>query len=211
MVAQAKERGSRRLWLDPRLGIGIVLVVASVLGVGWVVAAADGGSSVYAATASISPGDRITESDLVEHDVRLGDSLGRYLDSDALPEEGLIATRAIGAGELVPRSSVGDSAGARVTSLVVSTGGELPRSVISGAVVELWAAEQVENGVFAAPTVLVSSATVVRLVEGDGIIADGAGTAVEVLIPRSRIARVLEAIANDDALSLVPSFLPAAR
>ncbi|CAN5116900.1 hypothetical protein BH09ACT3_BH09ACT3_14520 [soil metagenome] len=210
MVAQAKERGSRRLWLDPRLGIGIVLVVASVLGVGWVVAAADGGSPVYAAKASISPGDRISASDLIVHDVRLGDGLGRYLEPGALPQTGVIATRAIGAGELIPRSAVGDSAGARVTSLVISIAGTLPSSVASGAVVELWAAEQFENGVYAAPTVLVSSATVVRLVEGDGIIADDSAS-VELLIPRSRIARVLEAIANDDALSIVPSSLPVAR
>lgn len=210
MVAQAKERTPLSRWLDPRLGIGIVLVVASVLGVVWVVVAADGGTSIYVARSAVSAGERISTSDLMERDVRLGDARGRYLEVGALPAEGLIATRAIGAGELLPRSSVGDSAGARVTSLVVSPTGDLARSVASGAVVELWAAEQAENGVFAAPTVLVSSATVVRLVESDGIIATGSGASVELLIPRSRTARVLEAIANQDALSLVPSSLPLA-
>jgi len=209
MVAQTRERTSRSRWFDPRLGIGIVLVVASVLGVGWVVAAAGGGTTVYAARSALSAGERVDASDLVQREVRLGDALGRYLEPDALPEAGLVVTRAVGAGELVPRSSVGDSSGARLTSVVVSPTGRLARSVAPGSVVELWAAEQTGNGVFAPPTVLVPSATVIRLVEADGIIADG-GTAVEVSIPRSRTARVLAAVANGDALSLVPSSLPLA-
>jgi hypothetical protein len=210
MVAQTKERKPKSRWFDPRLGIGIVLVVASVVGVGWVVASADSGTLVYATKAALTAGERITPSDLVEREVRLGESVGRYLELGDLPKEGVIATRAIGPGELVARSSIGDSAGTRVASVVVSPTGDLAKSVIAGAVVELWTAEQVENGVFGAPTVLVSSATVVRLIEADGIIAGGGGSAVELLIPRSRTARVLEAIANEDAISLVPSSLPLA-
>lgn len=211
MVAQAKVRGRRGRWLDPRLVIGLVLVVTSVLGVGWVVSAADSGTTVYAADSALSAGERISAGDLVEHEVRLGASLGRYLEVGALPEDGAIVTRSIGAGELVPRSAVGDPAGSRVVSLVVSPTGDLARSVAPGAVVELWTAQRVEAGLFAPPTVLVPSATVVRLIEGDGIIAGRADTAVELLVPRTRTARVLEAVANEDALSLVPASLPLAR
>jgi hypothetical protein len=56
--------------------------------------------------------------------------------------------------------------------------------------------------------VLVSSATVVRVLEPDGLVAGRDGGSVEVLIERAKIARVLEAISNEDAISLVPVSLP---
>ena len=59
------------------------------------------------------------------------------------------------------------------------------------------------------PVVLVSGATVVRVLEEDTLIAGGGGgSTVEVLVPRTRVARLLQAIANDDALSVVPTGLP---
>ena len=37
---------------------------------------------------------------------------------------------------------------------------------------------------------------------------DDGSAAVEVLVPRAQVARVLEAVANDDSISVVPSSLP---
>jgi hypothetical protein len=53
--------------------------------------------------------------------------------------------------------------------------------------------------------VLVPSATVVRTIEGDGLVAAQDGTSVEVRVPTKKVAVVLEAVANADALSLVPA------
>jgi hypothetical protein len=59
--------------------------------------------------------------------------------------------------------------------------------------------------------VLVGSATVVRVLKESGIIADHRGGGVELLVPRDRIARVLEATAGGDAISLVPVSIPVRR
>jgi len=56
--------------------------------------------------------------------------------------------------------------------------------------------------------VIVSGATVVRLVESASMVTGGETTAVEVLVPTSRVARVLDAVANADAVSLVPAAIP---
>jgi hypothetical protein len=56
--------------------------------------------------------------------------------------------------------------------------------------------------------VIVPGAIVVRLVESDSIVAADQSTGIEVLVPKSKIARVLEALANDDAISVVPSSIP---
>ena len=207
-VAERKERTPRSFWFDPRFAIGIALVVASVLGVLAIVNSVDDTVLVYAAKAPLNVGDHVEQDDLVEQSVRLGTVTDKYLTSVEFPDEGLIVTRTIARGELVPASAVGSDAGIRVAAIVVTVNSQLQQSVGAGSVVDLWSARETENGVFGPPSVLVSSATVVRVIEEDGIIAGANAVSVEILVPRARTARILEAIANQDALSLVPVNLP---
>jgi hypothetical protein len=204
------ERTPRSFWFDPRFAIGIILVVASIAGVLVIVASADKTTTVYAARAVLSVGDRIGPDDLVQHSVRLGAITENYLSDGEVPADGLIVTRTVAQGELVPTSAVGMTAGERVASVVVTVNGQLPKSVVAGSVVDVWAAREGTAGVFGPPSVLVPSATVVQVVKADGIMAGAAAVSVELLVPRSRTARTLEALANSDALSLVPVGLPVA-
>jgi hypothetical protein len=194
----------RRFWFDPRFAIGIVLVVASVAGVWVIVSSTDRTVAVYAARGALAVGDRVDGSDLVATRVRLEAATELYVTPDRLPEDGLIVTRTVAAGELLPASAVGTRAGASVTSVVVETRGELAGAVAAGAVVDVWAAREGEHGQFAAPSVLVGAASVVRLIETTGLIADGSGRSVEILVPKGKVAVVLESIANQDSLVLVP-------
>lgn len=203
-------RTRRTVGLDPRLLIGVVLVIASVAGVYAVVTATDRSVLVLAAVSTVSPGDRVYAADLRPTSVQLGDASDRYLVAKDVPADGLLVTRAVAEGELVPRSAVGSAASIRFASIVVTVSGQLSKSIIPGVVVDVWSAAEAEHGVYGPPVVLVGSATVVRVVESGGIIADRGG-GVEVLIPRTRIARVLEAVANSDAISLVPVSIPAGR
>lgn len=203
------ERTPRSFWFDPRFAIGIVLVVVSVLGVVAVISVADSSVLVYAARTSLSPGDRVRASDFDARSVRLGALGGKYLVDGDIPRTGFVVTRAVSAGELMPASAVGDVAGTASASIVVSVGGELARSVGEGSVVDLWSAKETEDNLFGPPSVLVASATVVRVIAKDGVIADRSAQSVELLVPRTKIAAVLEAIANADALSLVPASIPA--
>lgn len=202
------ERAPRSFWFDPRFAIGVGLVTLSVLGVVGVVSVADTSVQVYAARSTLSPGDRIDAGDLVSRSVRLGATSSLYLSEHEVPRDGLVVTKAVAAGELVPASAVGNAAGLRVASIVVTVHGQLAQSIVAGAVVDLWSARETDNRAFGPPSVLVSSATVVRVIQSEGIIADRSGNSVEVLVPRTKTARVLEAIANADAISLVPVSIP---
>jgi hypothetical protein len=199
----------RRFWFDPRFAIGALLVVASVLGVVAVVSTADATTLVYAARNPLSPGDRVTSDDFVESSVRLDSAEQLYLLPGDVPNVGLVITKPVAAGELVPASAVGASAGLTLAAVVVSLGSELPESVGPGTALDLWAATEIQNGEFGPPAVIVSSAIVVRIAKKEGLVVNGAQTTVELLVPRLRIARVLEAIANKDALSVIPSSIPA--
>ena len=208
MSEQKTQPRRRRFFVDPRFLIGLLLVAASVGGVLAIVSTADSTIRVYTARDAISPGDRIDAGDLVEVSVRL-DAADLYLLPGDIPDDGLVVVKAVAEGELVPTSAVGLVAGLRLASVVVTVAGQLPASVGPGSTVDLWAASQQETSSFGPPSVIVSGAMVVRQLESDGLVSSGDASSLELLVPRSKIARVLEAIANEDALSVIPSSIPA--
>ena len=206
--------GRRRFAPDPRLFVGLALVIVSVLSVVGVVAAADSRTVVYAAAAPLSPGDRVDAGDLVERSVALDGATGLYLGEDELPDDGVVITESVREGELVPRSAVGSVGGLRVTSLVLESRTPVSGAVVPGSTVDIWAApaadDQMRAGQFGPPAVLVPDAVVVRVIADDGLVATNGGVSVEVLVPRNRIARLLQAVANESAIAIVPAGLPLA-
>lgn len=207
-MAQSPRPARKRFWLDPRLVVGLVLIAASVAGVLGIVSSADSSVQVLAARGALAPGDRIDAGDLVATSVRLVSVDSLYLVPGDVPADGLIVTRAVGAGELVPSTAVGAMAGIGLASVVVTINGQLPGSIDSGVTADLWASRHDGSNSFGPPTVVVSGATVVRVIESEGLVTSGDSTTLEILVPRMRVARVLEALANDDALSIVPTAIP---
>jgi len=192
-----------RFWVDPRFVLGLVLVVASIVGVSVVVAGSDQSIAVYAARVPLAVGDHLDADDLVETRVRLIGADDLYLTPARIPAEGLVVTRTITPGELVPASAVGTRSGEDVTSLVLDLRGRLSTGLAAGSMVDVWSAGLVDSGVYGPPAVLVGQATIVRILEPTGLIQSDGGRSVEVLVPKDKIAAVLEAVANEDAISLV--------
>lgn len=200
-------RRLRSAVLDPRLIVGVLLVAGSAAGVVALVTGADDRIEVYVASKPLLPGDTVDESNLVVRGVALEASEEHYLRRGQLPESGVVITRPVVAGELVPRSAVGSARSSSLAAVVVDAAGALPGSVGPGSSIDLWSAAKSDSGEYGTPVVLVDSAIVVRLVSTETIIAGGQVSAVELLVPRASIARVLEAIANDAVLSIVPTSL----
>ena len=198
--------GSRprsRFWVDPRFALGLILVVASIVGVSAVVDGSDRTIAVYAAKGPLAVGDSLGPDDLVETRVSLGAADTLYLTPARLPADGLIVTRTITAGELVPAGAVGTHAGVAVTSIVLDLRGRLSGGLQAGSVVDVWSAAPTEDGGFGPPAVLVGQATIVRILEPTGLIQSDGAKPVEVLVPKDKVAVVLEAVANDEAISLI--------
>ena len=190
-------------WADIRFILGILLIVASVAGVWFVVGAARQTAPVFAASHTIVPGESITRADLEVVEVALGHVGDSYLTPAALTD-GLVATRTVTAGELVPSGAIGDAAAARTTSVVVRSTVDVPASVEAGTVVEIWSAPLLDDGEYDLPRILVPDATVVSVIRDDSMIGGGAA-ALELVIPRSDVASTLAAMAGDAALSIVPT------
>jgi Chaperone for flagella basal body P-ring formation len=193
----------RAFWGDARFFLGILLVIASVAGVWFVVAAARQTAPAFAASRTIVPGEAISADDLRVVDVSLGQLGDAYLQPEALAD-GLVATRTILSGELVAQSAVGDAAAVRTTSVVLRSAIDVPGSVRPGSIVEVWAAPLIERGLYDAPRILVADATVVSVTRDDSMIGGGSA-ALEIVIPRADVAATLAAMADQSALSVVPA------
>lgn len=193
----------RAFWGDARFFLGILLVVASVAGVWFVVSAARQTAPAFAANRTIVPGEAVSADDLRLVEVSLGQLGDAYLQTDALAD-GLVATRTISSGELVPRSAVDDAATVATTSVVLRSALDVPGSVHAGSVVEVWAAPLLERGTYDTPRILVPDATVVSVTRDDSMIGGGTA-ALELVIARADVAATLAAMADQSALSVVPA------
>ena len=106
-------------WRDPRLWIGIAIVSASVLLGARLLGSADQTVAVWAVAADAAAGTELTADDLVATRIRFDDAqaAARYLSAAEPPPEGARLDRDVSAGELLPRSALDTSAGARLAEL----------------------------------------------------------------------------------------------
>ncbi|MGY3126811.1 hypothetical protein ACVWW9_000310 [Agrococcus sp. UYP33] len=196
---------ARRTWMDPRLAIGVVLVLASLAGVWLVVQQSSRAEAAWSATRTLLPGETIAGGDVQQVAVRMPQSHERYLDGSVDPL-GLVVAATVGEGEVLPLRAVGQAASADRAAVVIDVDGALPRAIRAGALVDVWTAPPTDEG-FAAPSVLVDDAIVVGVLEDEGLLAS-AGRQLELLVPLDQTAPLLEAMSNEHALSVVPLAQP---
>lgn len=196
---------ARRTWMDPRLAIGVVLVLASLAGVWLVVQQSSRTEAAWSATRTLLPGETIAAGDVQRVAVRMPQSEARYLDGSVDPL-GLVVAASVGEGEVLPLRAVGQAASADRAAVVIDVDGALPRAIRAGALVDVWTAPPTDEG-FAAPSVLVDDAIVVGVLEDEGLLAS-AGRQLELLVPLDQTAPLLEAMSNEHALSVVPLAQP---
>jgi len=204
---ERSERGALRF--DPRLVIGVVLVAASTTGVWALVTGLDDAVEVYTVRETAVPGTRLTAADLSVESVRLGPLVDGYLVPGDVPDAGLVVLRTVESGELVPVSAVDDADRTGLATVVVPSRAALPTGLAAGSRVDVWSARLVERGEYEPPAVLVPAAEIAAVQQPEGMVASG-GPSVELLVPRERVAALLEALAAGDAIDLVPA-RPGAR
>ncbi|UDF12674.1 hypothetical protein LH407_10980 [Antiquaquibacter oligotrophicus] len=188
---------------DPRFVIGFVLIVGSVAGVTVLVTAAESATAVYVSGRQYLPGDVIAPEDLIESEMRLTIVEDAYLLPGEIPEDELVVMKPIGAGELVPRSALGRGT-ADAAAIVVDVTGRLPGAVAPGVTVDVWATGADADD-SSAPVVIAPRAIVVQRVQDESFVVGSDVVAVELLVPRDRIARIAQAQARRDLISIVPS------
>jgi hypothetical protein len=182
-------------WLDLRLVLGVLLVLASVLLGARIVSAADATVPVWAVTGDLAAGTELSADDLVAVDVRLDATADAYLSTATRPE-GRTLARAVRHGELLPRTALEDADELVQLALPVQSG-YVPPSLERGQLVDVYAVADPAAG---ATAVADGSVTlVVRQAPVQAI----SGRSEGVLSTPTTAVQVVVAVASDDAADML--------
>lgn len=136
-AAPVPRRLGRPSWLDPRLVLGLLLVVGCALVGAKVLRASQQTIAVWKVERSLSAGTVLTESDLVRTDLHLADVSGAYVGADQAVA-GMVLGRAVEAGELLPVAAVqSDQKPGRLMNLGVPVG-NMPPGVRHGSTIDVY-------------------------------------------------------------------------
>lgn len=180
-----------------------VVVAGSVVGA-WFVIESQKITEVYLVTKSdLSSGTPLLESELTKADLALFALGERYLLAGDL-SEGSYLTRAISAGEAIPKASVTNQLLDDFSNVVLTPSVELSSSITPGSRVSVWASPALDYQSFGEPVIAALDVEVVEVREPEGSFQT-AGKSVELRVPVTSIQSLLRAIANGDAIALTNS------
>lgn len=207
LPAPAAARLRRPTWRDPKLLVGVVLVLAAVALGARAVSAADETVPVWAARNVLSVGTPLTADELTVARVRLGDAGEHYLSADGPPPSGLVLLRAVQAGELLPATAVGPADSFTRRPVVIPVLPPLAVGLRPGAVAEIWVALPKTSGgraTFGEPELLVEAADIRSVTAAEGALAASSPSGVEVMLEERDLPAVLDALAKEASVALVP-------
>jgi hypothetical protein len=184
-------------WLDLRLVLGVLLVLVSVLVGARVIGAADATVPVWSVRGDLAAGTVLSEDDLTAVDVRLDAAATGYLSTTADPH-GRTLSRAVGAGELLPRAALAETTDLVQVALPVQAGW-VPPGLRRGQLVDVYAVADPAAGAAGAA---VGS---VGLVVGGAPVQSVTGRAEGVLSTPTTTIQVVVSVPSGSAPDLLAS------
>ena len=185
-------------WRDPRLVVGVALVTLSVVTGAVLLSDADDTVGVWAARRDLDEGAAVAAGDLVRREVQFADSTDadRYLGADSGLPGGLTVSRAVGAGELVPRAALGGDSPASFVEVPVPVAPEaVPAGLRPGAVVDVWVTPEEAAGAAPRAVRVLEGVRVVAVPAAGSSLAPSAGRQVVVGVGADQESRLEEGLA----------------
>jgi Flp pilus assembly protein CpaB len=203
----ARTRRLRRpTWRDPRVLIGIALILTSVVGVVLLVNSQNRTAPVYAADRELSTGTRLSADDLQVVHVQLDAAAGHYLSAEAEPPPDVELTRPLSEGELLPAAALGAVDSQLRQAVTVEVQHDLARSVQPGRRVDVWSASGYSTvDDTGEVTRLAAAAEVTDIRESSSAFGTSAAVTVELLVDPDEVTGLLAAFGAGDALTVLPA------
>ncbi|WP_284977148.1 SAF domain-containing protein [Arthrobacter sp. efr-133-TYG-104] len=196
-------RLKRPSWKDPRLLMGILLVLLALAGVIALVGAADHTAQVYIAREDISVGQVITEADLSVAKVSLNDVASSYVSVEDGLASGKVALQRIAKNQLLPRASLGQPDALDRKPVAITIEEALPSQAVPGARVDVWVAMPGVKSAFDEPELLLPGAEIAQVTSASASLGGSKSTVVLVLVTDEQMPKLLGAQANKAKVSVV--------
>ncbi len=196
-------RLKRPSWKDPRLLTGLLLVIASTVGVIALLDSQDTSTEVYSAREDIPVGSTLTQEDFVVVPVQLGDAGDAYLAvADGIPAN-TVSTRLVVRGELMPTSAIGSADELDRKPVGLSVADPLPSGTAAGDRVDVWVSLRTDRNTFEKPQLLMEAAEVAELTVGESALGSRSATLVQILVEDDAMPELLDAMSNDARIAVV--------
>ena len=177
-----------------------LLVVGSIVGA-WVLIEQSKTTEVFLVTKqNLASGTSLTAADLDQIPLSMFEISGSYLQPDALVD-GLVLTRPLAAGEVVPVSALTTAELTNWSNVVLTPALELSSQIEVGTKVSIWSSPHLDFQTFGEPDLLATDIEVVKIIEPLGNFAD-TSKSVELRVPKNSLQYLIGAITNNDALAL---------
>jgi hypothetical protein len=197
----------RPSWRDPRLLIGLLLVLASVAVGARVVASADHTVPVYAARQALPTGTPVSGDLLKVVRLRLTGTDAAYLGATGPLPPGRVTVRTIGAGELVPMAAVVPAEQLLSRPVSIPLDGAAPGGLAPGGLIDVWASAKHRDAVgggYDEPKRIARAVEVFDVQTPTSALSGSRTGSVQVLFPEDALAPVLDALANQARLVILP-------
>ena len=202
-TTSAGARLKKPSWKDPRLLVGLLLVLASVVGVVTLVGAADQTTDVYVAREAIAVGERLTADNTARAKVRLGELEEHYISGEAGLPDGLVAVQRIGKDQLLPKESLGKPDELDRKPVAITIDEPLPAQALAGSRVDVWVAQPDTRNGFSEPSMLLPGAEIAQVTPGSTALGSSRSTVLMVLVSEDQMPKLLGAQANKAKISVV--------
>lgn len=193
----ARLGGSRQPF---RLLASGLLIATSVVGAWFVIDSAKVTETYLITKLDLASGSMLAAADLSTSNLSLFEIGERYLKNDELPT-GAYLTRAIAAGEAIPRSAVTTQFLDDWSNLVITPSIELSGSIGPGSTVLVWASPFLDYQSYGEPEIVAIDVEVVEVLEPQSNFAQ-AQKSVELRVPLGSLQSLLRAVSNKDAIAL---------
>jgi hypothetical protein len=190
----------RARWLDARLLVGLLLVLLSVVVGAKVFADADERVQVWSVNRDLGADTPLTADDVDVTAVRLDGVARRYV-SASQAVDGLVLTRPVSRGELLPLSAVGGSDSRSQRRVVIEVDRFGVAGLGTGGVVDLYVVRATAAGEDpAAPELVLAGVTVGEDVRSGGGTFGGSASrsGVTLLVDEGEVPDVIDAVAHGD-------------
>ena len=173
------QRLQKPSWKDPRLLLGVLLVLGSVAGVTALMASQDQTMEVLAAGRDLPVGSPLQAADFDVVSVRLGAVTGAYLPADEQLPQDTVAGGLLRKGELIARADLttADQLDRKPFGLNVET--PLPSGIRAGDRVDVWVSLPDGRNGYGEPRRLLEAAEISELSVSESVIAGAEATRLD--------------------------------
>jgi hypothetical protein len=190
------------------LVVGVVLVLlATALGAK-AVSSADDRVPMYAASVALKPGDPLGTDNLQPVDVQLGEGSDAYVSAATSIAPDSYALREVRQGELLPASAVGTKSALAVQPVTVRVDASSTGALVAGSVVDVWVSDRdsaTTQERYLEPALALRGVSVAWIpADQTRFGVSTSMTAVQLLVPRGEVQKLLAAQDKQSRVTLVP-------